>query len=398
MSKKTAKIDLVHWAICLIFVSTPIESISVFGKSSSFSIVRLSFLLLFLVWLLLSHKLEINKMIVSYLLLAGYFVIGLLWSINIESSLTKIGTFLLPTILLCSIISINTQSERDFEMYVVSYLIGCVVLSVFAYANREQILLDATYADMERVSALGQDPNEFCVLLNTGIGMLLHYLGSKKKLSIVLIVWAVIAFWSFVVLSTGSRTGSIILISLFVAYLFNNKASIPFMLPLLLVAAFYLSQYISSGILERLMETSDSIKSNDMSERGLIWHWAWISFQEENAALGVGFGNFPEMLISHGYPGRASHNTYLSYLICGGIVGAAFFLGIIVRIIDYVIKIHRIEKKWNMLYYILPLFIGMITLETNNRRWLFLLGLMVYKYYKLISVENDRIVVNTSIR
>lgn len=388
MFKRIFKTDLIHLAVCLVFLCTPIESVGVFGENSSFSIVKLVFLLLMVVWIFSSRKIEIKGLVVNYIVLFLYYLVGLMWSINIDNSFSQLFVFLLPTILMCAIISYNLQNRSDFKRIIIGYLIGCTILSVYAFVMRKQILLNAQYAEMERVTVLGQDANEMAILMDIGIGMLLQYLANERKAIEKIIAWGVILFWSFVIFSTGSRTGSIILVGLMGVYLINNKKKGVYMLPLMLVGIFFVVQYVSEGVLERLLETSESIQSNDFSFRGAIWRNGWSCFMEENIVLGVGYDNFSSMLVKHGLHSSASHNTYLSYFVNGGMIGFLIFLIIVYKFADLVFKVRRIDHKWDMLYYILPIFVGMMTLETTNRRWLFLLGVVLYKYYLLLRKES----------
>lgn len=383
-------IDLLHFAIFLVFLFTPIESVGVFGADSSFSVVKLSFLFLIAVWFLFSRKLDNNIFIKYYIAYFAYFFIGVLWSINIDASFRQLVLFLLPTVLMCSIISKNLRTQEDFRLIAVGYLIGCAIMSGFAFSMRDQILYDAKWGDMERVTALGQDANELAFLICIGIGILLHNLGSESKKMIKIASWAVVAFWSYVILSTGSRTGMVILASLFFVFFMNNKKSLPYLLPLIFLAFFYLLQFVSEGTLERLLETSSSVQSRDLTGRGEIWHWGWTAFLEENIILGVGYDNFSYLLTKHGHVARASHNTYISNLICAGFLGFFIFLGILIQIIDLVVKTHKIEKKWNLLYYVFPLFLAMITLEISTRRWLFLLCVVMYNYYLLVKNKHNQ--------
>lgn len=381
-------IDWLHIAIFFVFLFTPIESVSVFSGNSSFSVVKLSFLFLLLIWLFYSRKLDNNIFIKYYLVYFVYFIIGLIWSINLDISLRQLVMFLLPTILMCSIISKNLQKREDFQLISIGYLIGCGIMSFFAFTMRDQIVSNARWGEMERVTALGQDANELAFLISQGVGILLLFLGEKRTRIATILSWMVVAFWSFIIIITGSRTGVIILASLFLVFFMNNKRKLPYLLPLLIFALIYGLQFVSGGVIERLMDTSSTIQSNDLSGRGYIWHIGWMSFQEENVALGVGYDNFSYMLVKHGYQSIAAHNTYLSNLICAGFLGFFIFLFFLVHIIGLVFKMHRIENKWNMLYFVFPLFLAMITLEISTRRWLFLLGVVMYKYYLLLRKES----------
>ena len=387
MINKITHIHIILAAACFIFLCSPLESINISEFDETFSIVKLSAIFLFIVWFFTKPTIEANIFIILYIFYALYNTISIFWALNPETSLSKVLSFLFPTILLCAIISKQLNTKKDLIAIAISYVIGAIILSIYAFSIREQLLISASFSDQERLTALNQDPNEFAVLLDLSIAILLHFLGASKKIPYKVGIITLIAIISYIILSTGSRTGFVILISIITLFLISNKKNIPVYFLLFFICGLFILKYIPLGILERLLETGQSIKEQDLTNRVDIWKMGIEAFQNENMILGVGYYNWTEMMSKYYNWAASSHNTYLSALVGGGFFGYIFFLLIIYNILKYSYKIILLEKNTNILLYIIPIFLAMSVLETQQRRWLFLLGIIVYKYYIITKKE-----------
>ena len=125
------------------------------------------------------------------------------------------------------------------------------------------------------------------------------------------------------------------------------------------------------------------VSSGNFSERGYIWSAGIKAFARENIVLGVGYSNFSSMLNQHFGWQMASHNTYLSYLVDLGIIGLIIFIIILYRILIVAKRIKRLKNDIYIYAYILPFFMIMFILETEYKRWLFIIGVMLESYLRL---------------
>ena len=135
------------------------------------------------------------------------------------------------------------------------------------------------------------------------------------------------------------------------------------------------------------MQTSALVNDGDFSDRGIIWQSALDAFSEENILLGVGYSNFSTMLRQHFGWQMASHNTYLTYLIEFGIIGVWAFIYILIKMINLAKSIRKQESNAFVYCYIIPLFVFMFTLETEYKRWIFMIYVLLYSWYRLNNEE-----------
>ena len=112
-------------SICLVFLTTPLESVSFPFLGMKLSLVKFSTLLLLSAWLFSNRHFEVSKMIKLFIALAIYSFFGVFWAINPEKVLDRVAFFLFPTIFICSIICDRLKSEIDYRRIMYSYSIGC---------------------------------------------------------------------------------------------------------------------------------------------------------------------------------------------------------------------------------------------------------------------------------
>ena len=112
------------------------------------------------------------------------------------------------------------------------------------------------------------------------------------------------------------------------------------------------------------------------------------AFSSENAyVLGTGFDTFRSLLEIKYNWSVAPHNTYLSTFIELGIFGSVIFLSMIVYLIGKVYYLCRKVSLFHSLL-LLPLMTTMLVLGTNNRRWLFLIGVLIIKIWQFERKES----------
>ena len=185
----------------------------------------------------------------------------------------------------------------------------------------------------------------------------------------------------FTILSTGSRTGFIIL--LFTGLVFiamNFKGSKIFVLiPSIIGLSIYLFLSLPESIYLRLLETSTQIERGDFTNRETIWKEGFNAFIDSGRFLyGIGHNTFRTLLYNATGSGRAGHNTYLLILIQLGLIGFVLYM----RILLYLLRKVWILVRRDSLFYsllIIPLLLAMLTLGLENRRWLFMIGVIIIK-------------------
>lgn len=371
-----------NYAIALFFLATPIESIAVF---EGFSIAKLSALVVFAGWTLKGFKTSRSAMIKSFVVLALYASMTIIWSIDRTNTSNQLIKFLWPSIIVAIAMNYSIRCNEDIFLYLKAYIVGCLISTVATFLFRDATLAAAEYAGQERLTAFGQDQNTLAFLLCTGFTIVLDFFrktrnGKLKYLSIALLLSFVI-----VILSTGSRTGLILTAFVFGLYFMSSGSLKNFVLMILLVLLLspVIYNYIPESIWDRFLETNDLMESGNYSDRGRIWSSGLSALARENYVLGVGYSNFSTMLRNHFGWQMASHNTYLSYLADLGMVGFLIFLSVLYQMFMIVRKIYKVKNDIYVYAYIIPFLVVMFVLETEYKRWLFIFGVMLEAYFRL---------------
>lgn len=377
-----SKIRLRDFPIFLLFAFIPVE-LEIFPQ---FSTVKLATIAVIIVYFLNNNKNnKTDLMTYWHIKLCIIAALSCLWSIDIAASFNKVAMFLIPTVLTCWIIYQSLDSIKKINIALFCYFLGCMVNAVYSMMNRDMILLAAEFADQERMVAFGQDPNMLAFLLNMGLVIAYHLITNidlKKIYKLVLLACASLVL--YVSISTGSRTG-LITIALCVGIIsISSKRSAIKTIPFAVIAFFVILNYLPESIVERLTDTRSQVESGQISERGDIWAKGLSAFMNENFVLGVGYQNFSSMLAKY-YGGwrMASHNTYLSYLVDLGVAGIVFLLLWIIKLYKYCRFIHLRSGNKTIYLFLAPIVVSMMALDTENKIWIFVIGIMIYKYYTL---------------
>lgn len=372
------------FVVAIFYFVAPLETVAIFGQ---FSLPKLLAIVVIAIRVFSARPFKVSKSLNTFIPLLLYATLSILWSINAGNSIRAVFLFLIPSLLVMEAVDISVNSEKEIRIYLWSFVLGSVFTVVLALINRGQVVSDAVIAGEERLSALGQDKNTYAYLVIMSIAIILFYFRqiNQKILKYCLIIVLIASV--FVVVSTGSRTGLMVLGLIVMLFVFSNgsiTSKIGYVI-IIVVSILILLPFIPEATIARFSESSELVREGDFSERGSIWLRAVMCFREENWLLGVGYSNFSEMLAQH-YSGwkMASHNTYLTYLIEFGVVGAFTFGIVLYAMISCAIRIYRMERNIFIFSFIFPLFVFMFFLETEYKRWIFMIAVLLFNYEKLI--------------
>lgn len=386
MFSQIRKYTFLNIAIALFFLASPIESISVV---ENFSIAKLSSLIVAVAWAAHRFKYKRSKMINSFVAMGLYATASIVWSIDRSVSLSQVLMFLWPSIIVSIAMYSSIEKNSDIYLYFKFYIFGCIIAAVTTLMFREATLAAAAYEGQERLTAFGQDQNTLAFLLCVGFTIVLDCF--RRNLSPLLRYFclALLLLFLVVILSTGSRTGLLLTFLVFALYFVSSGSFKNFLL--IIVLAVFLApviyNYIPEGIWDRFSQTNDLVESGNFSDRGDIWSSGLRAFKDENFVLGVGYSNFSTMLQKHFGWSMASHNTYLSYLVDLGCVGFLFFLSILLRMGKIVTNMYKQHKDVYVYAYFIPFLAMMFSLETEYKRWIFMIGVILESYYRLNSCQ-----------
>lgn len=382
MIKISKKYTFLNVAIALFFVATSIESIAIF---EGFSIVKLSSLIVLIGWALQGFSIRLSSMLKWFVALAVLATFSILWSIDRANTIGQVFLFLWPSIIVSVAMSSSIKSMRDIKLYLFAFILGALIATSATFLFREVTLSMAEYASEERLSAFGQDQNTLAYLLCVAVTITLDLFRRTSRVLLKAICLAIMLAFVIAILSTGSRTGVIVTAFVFFLFLLSTssiKTWITIIMLVLLMAPI-IYNYIPESMWTRFSETEDLVSSGNFSDRGYIWSAGIQAFTRENMVLGVGYSNFSSMLQQHFGWQMASHNTYLSYLVDLGILGLILFLMILCKMLLFCRQIRKSGGDIYIYAYIIPFLLVMFVLETEYKRWIFILGVLLESYLRL---------------
>ena len=379
---KEVHYSFLNYTVALFFMATPIESIAVFDN---FSIAKLSALFVMLGWMTQSFKTISSKMSRALLGLTIFSTLSIAWSIDVETTFNQVVFMLWPSTLIMLALCKSINKIEDIKLYLLFYVVGCCIASITMFLFRDLLLAEATMRSQERLTSFGQDQNTLAYLLCVGVTILLDCFRKSHARILQCLCLVMIFLFVLTILSTGSRTGTVLALIIFGFYSISsgNIKRLLLILLCILIASPFVYSFIPESIWERFSETTELINNRDFSGRGETWEAGLKAIFSENIIFGVGFSNFSTMLQRHFGWHMASHNTYLSYFCDLGIIGFVLFLSVLYKLFKIVKLIAKKHKDLYIYAYYIPFLIIIFTLETEYKRWIFILAILLEAYYRL---------------
>lgn len=303
------------------------------------------------------------------LLFIFYWVLSVLWSMDSAATLEKIRSFLQTAIM--ALVLWEFASEReDLRILLRAVTAGSLVLAVLTILSFTN---PATYAtDQLRFAASGQDPNDVARLLDFGFPLAACSLRLEKNW-----IWRLpgicsVSLGLLAVLLTASRGGAVAAaIALFgsALVLFYGHAKRAFLaLPAFAAAALAIFAVVPAGSLERIATLRDELFLGTLNERLEIWSRGLEAFKTA-PWLGQGAGTF--VLAAHTANGDTAHNTPLTMMVTGGLVGFSISLAVVVFAFKMAVTsrgLIRIAMVTTLLTLLVSSLVG--TIEENRMAWL----------------------------
>ena len=132
-----------NYALALFFLASPIESIAL---SEGFSIAKFSALMVLLGWATQGYKTKQSLMIRSFVMLAIYASLTILWSIEKSNSTNQVLMFLWPSIIVAVAMNYSIRCNEDIYLYLKAYIMGCLISTVSTFMFRDVALAAAEFA------------------------------------------------------------------------------------------------------------------------------------------------------------------------------------------------------------------------------------------------------------
>lgn len=309
--------------------------------SRNFTIpIRFGIVLLLSFIFMMQPKIKIQKGLVYFALFSLAYLLRIFIEYIDKSSLFHITelefflyfiSFVLFPLFLLSQFSLN---EKNYENILWGLLIGVLVLSVFTVIFYKNLI--GNVARISLAVAKGEEyisPLALSYSSALGIGVGLSYLLTNKvRLFKKIAILAVVGL-SFIPFFLGSSRGAIFALSFpFVFYFLyvegmKRRVVVLVSIILLTVVFGFLTEYMGSGVFERLAGTYSAIETGGSGAARIeIWRAGLIQFIENPL-----FGNSLNCTYVNHHP----HNILIEVMITTGIVG----------LVPFVLFLYQIFKK-----------------------------------------------------
>lgn len=281
-------------------------------------------------------RLEIRRPPLSVVVLALFVLwsfAGLLWTIEVESTVRYVSTFvqLLVFVVIIWQVTPGDTGRRALQQ---AYVIGCWI----AVADGINNFVQGKEAVFQRFAVSNTDPNDYALALALALPMAYELFRDGRTWTRVLNLLFVPAALSAIVLSAsrgGTLAAAVALLAFPLGWRTIERHGRRAML-LLAVAALALVPFLWSDIVsivgsnvERIGAVGRDITSGDLNERELIWSVGMSAFAAR-PLLGVGGGAFPAAIERVAGLRQLAHNTFISVAVETGAVGLALFVALIV--------------------------------------------------------------------
>jgi O-antigen ligase len=295
---------------------------------------------------------------------------SIFWSVNAQNTYQTSLTYLQLALLLWLIWELAPTAARQHAL-LQAYVVGAYLSATYTIA----LYLTSTAA-LKRYAASGYNANDLGFTLVLALPMAWYLALSGRQRAMVWLNRLYLPVGLVAVSLTASRGAAIpaaVALLLIPWTLTRRPLGTKIAIAVLLAGSIYfLINLVPATALERLATIPAEIRDGSFSARGRIWRAGWEVFLR-NPIVGVGAGNFAEMVESALGEARSPHQSFLSVLVGQGLIGLALFLAIFAVALLPVPRMPPLQRKfWTIL--VLTLLIGLLPRTWDRRKptWLVL--------------------------
>lgn len=343
---------------------------------------------------------NVNKIIYFGIMLYAYRLIVTVFII-FDQNLDFTSKELFSTSIKMAIVFIYTimaytifQRKEYIKYFLYSYLISSTIiglLCIIGTIKNIQLIKQYLFFDDIRAMGLMNDPNYFAVTQIITLILLLNLCRNT------LICYSMSAIVTLSIISSGSKTATMIMLFLFVIYVCIKflKGRIIFImttLSLLLIVLSYIFIHNNIGHIGLKM----NINFIPSLERGLTVFSQGVTSLEDNGSnrlgvwsnalflikystlLGLGLADYVHVSKTLTGIDLVAHNTYLQIVAEWGIFFAIFLIGYLIKMIYDLLRMKSRYENLYLVGMILCLFIYFMTISLNNSRFVaFIIGALI---------------------
>jgi O-antigen ligase len=305
------------------------------------------------------------------LVLAFYlwFCCSLFWSVDQTVTVTALRAYF-QEMMIVWLVWEFTDTPRDLRALLRAFLAGCWILAILTVVDFRSP--DAQTALQFRFAAYGQDPNDVARFLDLGFPFAALFASAQSHWGDRLLGLGYLPLGIVGVLLTASRGGFLaaaVALAGCAALLSrgNPKAALTglFVFPPL-AAGLWIT--IPRESFARLATIPEQLRNGDLNQRLNIWTSGWHAFLHA-PIFGSGAGTF--VAAAHLASIDTAHNTALSIVVGGGLIGLLLASAILVcafRLLRWTSGSLRLAFLLALLVWIVASLVG--TVEENRVTWL----------------------------
>lgn len=314
------------------------------------------------------------------LLFMFFWVLSALWSLDSATTVEKIRGILQTNVMALVIWEFSTEPQ-DLCNLLRAVTAGSLVLAALTILNFTN---PSAYAvDQLRYVAVGQDPNDVARFLDLVLPLAACSLRLEKTALWRLPALCYLPFGLLAVLLTASRGGAVAascaLLGAAIVLSYGHARRAFIAAPFIAAIALALFALVPEGSLARLATLRDELLFGSLNGRVAIWSRG-VEAYTSAPWLGQGAGTF--VLAAHTANEDTAHNTPLTMLVTGGLVGFSISLAIGWFALRKALENHgyiRIAMVTTLLTLLLASLVG--TIEENRITWVVLAILSISTRY-----------------
>jgi O-antigen ligase len=299
-------------------------------------------------------------------------VLSAFWSLDIDSSISRILTYFQLAVLVWILWDLYT-TPAALRAGLQAYVLGCYVAVVSTVSN----YLAGIQFSINRYAASGFNPNDLGLILALGIPLAWHLAvieGEGKYSYILKIVnLAYLPAATIAILLTASR-GALVAASASILFVLGSLNQLGrfrrILIFVMLVGALFVVQgMVPEASFQRLATMGDIITTSDLPGRVTIWREGF-AILSAHPLLGVGSGAFKAAAIG---TSKVAHNVFVSVLVELGIIGFILFTIILVITVYQALRQPKwTARLWLTVLLVWGLGVSFMTWEIRKPTWMFL--------------------------
>ena len=322
---------------------------------------------------------------------ASWATFSLIWTLDWDGTLARVGTYL-QVLILAWLIWELVPAQARVQGLLVSYVFGALIASGVTVFN---FFIGQTTAQLaaargviqwetSRYSVAGLNENDLGLMLALSIPMALYLLASRRGTVLAALCWMQLLASMSAIWLTASRGALAAALTAWLMFPLvfrrlpaaKKVASMATFLCLLGCAAYL----IPATSWQRIFTFGTEISQGTLTHRTVLWAAGLESFRD-HPFVGVGAGAYGASILAIVDIPLVAHNTFLSVLVELGVIGGLMLLGLLASAVYCVKHMRRLERyMWSMLLLTWTVGVFALTWEYRKPTWL-LLGLLAAHAY-----------------